>query len=229
MAGKWRRQRQTREQRMPEHRIREHQIREHQRRRAGAPASAFRGRDRRRRAVSGTAASRTAASRTAASRTAASRTADSRQSGRRIWGPGPHTARPREWHPRRRDHDDAERPAAGCRRDVVGACLDAGGAHGGGRPHRTARHPDRAGPAPSRALASRPRPGCARAVRASARRCRPRRDHPARVAGGADRSEEHTSELQSRVELVCRLLLEKKKKKKITIKNKKKKKKKEKT
>src|SRR5438105_5533596 len=31
---------------------------------------------------------------------------------------------------------------------------------------------------------------------------------------GADRSEEHTSELQSRVDLVCRLLLEKKKKKK---------------
>src|SRR6266536_4557656 len=38
------------------------------------------------------------------------------------------------------------------------------------------------------------------------------------------RSEEHTSELQSRVDLVCRLLLEKKKKK--TTKNKKKKKKK---
>src|SRR2546422_4180010 len=31
-----------------------------------------------------------------------------------------------------------------------------------------------------------------------------------------DRSEEHTSELQSRLHLVCRLLLEKKKKKKIT-------------
>src|SRR6266480_8150499 len=31
------------------------------------------------------------------------------------------------------------------------------------------------------------------------------------------RSEEHTSELQSHVNLVCRLLLEKKKKKKITI------------
>src|SRR5438876_11852231 len=31
---------------------------------------------------------------------------------------------------------------------------------------------------------------------------------------GADRSEEHTSELQSPVHLVCRLLLEKKKKKK---------------
>src|SRR2546422_6472600 len=32
--------------------------------------------------------------------------------------------------------------------------------------------------------------------------------------GGALRSEEHTSELQSRLHLVCRLLLEKKKKKK---------------
>src|SRR5438105_5553218 len=32
---------------------------------------------------------------------------------------------------------------------------------------------------------------------------------------GAARSEEHTSELQSRVDLVCRLLLEKKKKKKV--------------
>src|SRR2546422_10696052 len=33
--------------------------------------------------------------------------------------------------------------------------------------------------------------------------------------GRADRSEEHTSELQSRLHLVCRLLLEKKKKSKI--------------
>src|SRR5436309_5714011 len=39
------------------------------------------------------------------------------------------------------------------------------------------------------------------------RRVRPRRD------AGQDRSEEHTSELQSRENLVCRLLLEKKKKK----------------
>src|SRR5690349_22025370 len=38
---------------------------------------------------------------------------------------------------------------------------------------------------------------------------RPRRD-----ADGPGRSEEHTSELQSRRDLVCRLLLEKKKKKK---------------
>src|SRR2546422_2318109 len=38
-----------------------------------------------------------------------------------------------------------------------------------------------------------------------------RSHHPARRQGG--RSEEHTSELQSRLHLVCRLLLEKKKKK----------------
>src|SRR3989442_9231790 len=36
-----------------------------------------------------------------------------------------------------------------------------------------------------------------------------------RPSGGAGRSEEHTSELQSRPHLVCRLLLEKKKKKAI--------------
>src|SRR5258706_7016598 len=42
-----------------------------------------------------------------------------------------------------------------------------------------------------------------------------RHPHPARVVGpgGGDRSEEHTSELQSLTNLVCRLLLEKKKKK----------------
>src|SRR2546422_6393901 len=39
------------------------------------------------------------------------------------------------------------------------------------------------------------------------------RHHPRRHTAG-DRSEEHTSELQSRLHLVCRLLLEKKKKKK---------------
>src|SRR5437660_3688674 len=37
------------------------------------------------------------------------------------------------------------------------------------------------------------------------------------VRSAASRSEEHTSELQSRGHLVCRLLLEKKKKKKIKI------------
>src|SRR5690242_20948524 len=35
--------------------------------------------------------------------------------------------------------------------------------------------------------------------------------HPERVTRSAQRSEEHTSELQSHVNLVCRLLLEKKK------------------
>src|SRR5947209_15638825 len=38
-----------------------------------------------------------------------------------------------------------------------------------------------------------------------------------RLIGKIERSEEHTSELQSRQYLVCRLLLEKKKKKKSTI------------
>src|SRR5690625_6712965 len=37
------------------------------------------------------------------------------------------------------------------------------------------------------------------------------------LGGAVSRSEEHTSELQSRGHLVCRLLLEKKKKKSITI------------
>src|SRR5215475_16009332 len=48
---------------------------------------------------------------------------------------------------------------------------------------------------------------------------------PARIPSPADdpRSEEHTSELQSRENLVCRLLLEKKKKKLIIVKVKKKK------
>src|SRR5690242_21197372 len=55
------------------------------------------------------------------------------------------------------------------------------------------------------------RPG--RAARAAAPRCR-------RPARRACRSEEHTSELQSHVNLVCRLLLEKKKKKKKKNKNK---------
>src|SRR6266536_6556257 len=56
-----------------------------------------------------------------------------------------------------------------------------------------------------------------RSTRAAARR-RPGRRRTAR-------SEEHTSELQSRVDLVCRLLLEKKKKNELTTKNTKNKKK----
>src|SRR3712207_8110080 len=65
-------------------------------------------------------------------------------------------------------------------------------------------------------LAGRPGPG--RAGAAAARRPRRGTGDPAapahRVGGGraVDRSEEHTSELQSRQYLVCRLLLEKKKK-----------------
>src|SRR5204863_4779288 len=44
------------------------------------------------------------------------------------------------------------------------------------------------------------------------RRCSGTWNAPASAASGACRSEEHTSELQSRRDLVCRLLLEKKKK-----------------
>src|SRR3712207_7811605 len=42
----------------------------------------------------------------------------------------------------------------------------------------------------------------------------PVRDHDGGETGDGDRSEEHTSELQSRQYLVCRLLLEKKKRRK---------------
>src|SRR3712207_7580349 len=45
----------------------------------------------------------------------------------------------------------------------------------------------------------------------------PDHDLAARVLGQADRSEEHTSELQSRQYLVCRLLLEKKKKNPVNV------------
>src|SRR5687768_17741077 len=54
-------------------------------------------------------------------------------------------------------------------------------------------------------------------------RCRNLRDRRARATDPGEsrplRSEEHTSELQSRLHLVCRLLLEKKKKKKKTTLN----------
>src|SRR5438067_1267560 len=54
-----------------------------------------------------------------------------------------------------------------------------------------------------------------RSATEDARNCRGLRSvGPARAgASGSERSEEHTSELQSRFDLVCRLLLEKKKKK----------------
>src|SRR3712207_7069232 len=66
-----------------------------------------------------------------------------------------------------------------------------------GRGRRPARHPAAAAAAPRLD----PGPGRRLAVRGLAGR------------GGRGRSEEHTSELQSRQYLVCRLLLEKKKKK----------------
>src|SRR5215469_18499396 len=68
-------------------------------------------------------------------------------------------------------------------------------------------------------------PHCPGRPRTTRRRCarRPRRCAP---TGLAERSEEHTSELQSRRDLVCRLLLEKKKKKKKNKNHKKKKNKK---
>src|SRR5438477_5997258 len=45
----------------------------------------------------------------------------------------------------------------------------------------------------------------------------PAREKPLRESIVDDRSEEHTSELQSHVNLVCRLLLEKKKKTELTL------------
>src|SRR5438105_8475988 len=50
------------------------------------------------------------------------------------------------------------------------------------------------------------------AARGRVDRAHPLRDRPGGFRRGGPRSEEHTSELQSRVDLVCRLLLEKKKK-----------------
>src|SRR3712207_7232777 len=60
--------------------------------------------------------------------------------------------------------------------------------------------------------AARGRGWCARAAAGAARSSAPRRGRPP-SGGGTTRSEEHTSELQSRQYLVCRLLLEKKKNK----------------
>src|SRR3712207_7346465 len=70
-----------------------------------------------------------------------------------------------------------------------------------GSPNRDYRDPGRGEASPGRALAMR--------GRRSAQALRHRRAH---VLREARRSEEHTSELQSRQYLVCRLLLEKKKK-----------------
>src|SRR2546422_8289552 len=70
---------------------------------------------------------------------------------------------------------------------------------------RPAAHAGRLSPADARNVPARngPRPIGGRAAHAA-------------VRDRADRSEEHTSELQSRLHLVCRLLLEKKKKTNIT-------------
>src|SRR5438105_11127168 len=58
----------------------------------------------------------------------------------------------------------------------------------------------------------------ARALVLAARPALARARHlPYRALPHGHRSEEHTSELQSRVDLVCRLLLEKKKKTQITV------------
>src|SRR5690606_39933168 len=70
---------------------------------------------------------------------------------------------------------------------------------------RTARDAHRAAPSPRAARSPLP-PPCPDVPSAPRRRLPPRRRRPA-----AARSEEHTSELQSRENLVCRLLLEKKK------------------
>src|SRR2546422_2045631 len=62
---------------------------------------------------------------------------------------------------------------------------------------------------------TRPLGSCPRGrPRRSCRRSRSRSWRAATSAPGRRRSEEHTSELQSRLHLVCRLLLEKKKKEK---------------
>src|SRR5437667_8439446 len=76
--------------------------------------------------------------------------------------------------------------------------------------------------APRAGARPRPRPSASRSRGPDRSRCRgsgeqgavrPRERAGAAPAGPAARSEEHTSELQSHHDLVCRLLLEKKKKK----------------
>src|SRR5690348_17970334 len=77
------------------------------------------------------------------------------------------------------------------------------------RARTRARARPRAASRAARARPARPRPDRGRATRP---RIRPARD-PLRGGAARARSEEHTSELQSPVHLVCRLLLEKKKNK----------------
>src|SRR5256885_4805149 len=68
-----------------------------------------------------------------------------------------------------------------------------------------------------RSSSDRHTPLTAAAQRGSGGRRRPWPCRPSRSRGGRRRSEEHTSELQSPCNLVCRLLLEKKKNRRITI------------
>src|SRR5205809_5046740 len=72
----------------------------------------------------------------------------------------------------------------------------------------TRRSSDLEAPPPARAVAI---SSSTRLSRKVSRAVRPRSEPAGRLASGPDRSEEHTSELQSRLHLVCRLLLEKKK------------------
>src|SRR6266536_6568644 len=72
------------------------------------------------------------------------------------------------------------------------------------------RRPPRSTLFPYTTLFRSPRPRIPRCHRPGGRAACPRRRCPRRTGRGR-RSEEHTSELQSRVDLVCRLLLEKKK------------------
>src|SRR5258707_7393114 len=63
-----------------------------------------------------------------------------------------------------------------------------------------------------RSLRGRGRPGAGTRPQPQGQRRERHRPHPGHCSEGQARSEEHTSELQSRQYLVCRLLLEKKKK-----------------
>src|SRR5262244_1114042 len=126
------------------------------------------------------------------------------------------------------------------RRPICGAAVAAGTSvgHAGG-PFGESRLPADALPVRHRdSLPGRHCTGAQGRLRAAAQRgCAPGRGHglrsrpPARLrtdahwgGNGPPRSEEHTSELQSLTNLVCRLLLEKKKKKRSTYKKEKKRK-----
>src|SRR5260370_22887556 len=81
-------------------------------------------------------------------------------------------------------------------------------------PYTTLFRSDLAGPRPLQARDRAQRRGLAAAAGAQQRKQLPLRHFEADILRGLhDRSEEHTSELQSHLNLVCRLLLEKKKNK----------------